>query len=133
MSMRALTGGRLAYVTVPIKGKYMREICHYETGKGIVRETVKADAGYMVYFPQGHALHIRTREQLEVHGFDETAEIINMEGMHDPKSPLGKLYLSQNEAARKQAFRDLENEVITVVERGAGKQQINLVEAKEAA
>jgi len=38
--------------------------------------------------------------------------MINMQGLHDPESPLGKMLAAQDDAARADAYNDLEQAVM---------------------
>jgi hypothetical protein len=44
-----------------------------------VESTVEVPRGYMVYFPAGHSIRVRTREELHRLGFDHGAELIDMD------------------------------------------------------
>lgn len=45
----------------------------------LVRKTVKENMGYMVYFPTGASMHVRTKEELNRLGFNTPAELIDLE------------------------------------------------------
>lgn len=129
--MRVSRGGaRLSYVVVKVEGEVEREVCEYVSPKharskngersrrgrraqsGIVRKKIMQPGGYIVYFPRGHAVRFRDEDHLAQYGLDQEPDIINMQGLHHPKSPIGKLLLSQDSAARKGAMQDMREQVI---------------------
>jgi hypothetical protein len=105
-------GARLSYVVVPLDGVVKRETITYNREGGLRKKTVEQPAGYMVYFPQGHALRFKTKADLEQYGLNVEPHIINMNGMHTRNSPMGKLMAAQDEEARKKAYVSLEDQVI---------------------
>lgn len=132
MSAQAvMTGARLAYVVVPIVGTVRREKHLLETkaknkdGKATMIETkVKKHEepfGFMVYFPRGHAIRIRDEAQLRHYNLDGPPKFINMQGLEDPNSPVGKLMRAQDENERKGIMSDLERNVVQMVETRVGK------------
>lgn len=123
--MMQLSGARMAYVVVALKGEVEREVTYMKQKKvgkhrdgtdrvshELVREMRKEPAGFMVYCPRGHAIRVRNADDLKKYGLDKQAHIINMDGLADPNSPLGKMMLSQDEASRKGGFLDMQNAVI---------------------
>lgn len=44
-----------------------------------VEKTVTVPYGYNVYFPAGHSIRVRTKEELQRLGFDQDAELIDEE------------------------------------------------------
>lgn len=105
-------GARLAYVVVPLDGVVKREQVTYNRKGGLQKKMVEQPAGYMVYFPQGHAIRFRTKADLEAYGLHLEPEIINMDGMHARNSPMGKLMTAQDDESRKKAYVSLEDQVI---------------------
>ena len=133
MAIAGLNGSRLAYVVTPLNGELEREHVRITTkeigttsnGKPRVTHTMerylkKEPAGFMAYFPRGHAIRIRTKKELEQYGLDKPAHIINIEGMHDPNSPMGKLVAAQDQEARSGAFLDMQKAVIQMATRKSG-------------
>lgn len=130
-----MQGGRLAFVIRPIEGIVHRE--HIEV-KVLKKATANSKArhsfervvkeepgGYMVYFPMGHAIRVRTDATLREFGLDGEAEVVDVSGLYDPKSPAGRLMVAQNEQAKKAAFVDLEKQVIDYVARKVGRDLLN--------
>jgi hypothetical protein len=105
-------GARLSYVVVPLDGVVKREQTIYTRKVGLQKRVVEQPAGYMVYFPQGHALRFRTKAELEAYGLHHEPNIINMSGMHTKNSPVGKMLAAQDDEARKKAYVSLEDQVI---------------------
>ncbi len=124
-----MQGTRLAFVVRKIKGKVKRNRITIKTieskvkGKAdrheMITEPVDKEAGFMVYFPRGHALRL-DEAGLARYGLDKEPEIVNLTGLHDPNSPAGKLFYAQEEGARKAAFQDLEQQVIDLVTHKVG-------------
>lgn len=104
----------MAFVVVPIEQVVKRQVCRFDKkgGKGIIHREEDQPGGFMVYFPRGHALRLRSRAELAHYGLDQEPNIINMSGLADRNSPLGRLLSSQDEQARKCAMHDLERAVI---------------------
>lgn len=77
----------MAYEVHKLPGEVKVERCKIEkrdAGNGktrnvIVREQLKADAGYMVHFPNGNSIRVATKEKLAEMGFDVPAPFIDME------------------------------------------------------
>jgi hypothetical protein len=45
-----------------------------------VEKEVEVPHGYNVYFPAGHSIRVRTKEELERLGYDQPAELIDEDG-----------------------------------------------------
>lgn len=123
-------GARLAYHVVALPGEIEREVVEYISPKGVrrmgrdrkrgekkpetglVRRMIKQPAGYLVYFPRGHVVRFRDEEHLAQYGLDKEPSIINMQGLHNPNSPIGKLLRAQDEGKRAEAFASMEKQVI---------------------
>lgn len=125
MATAHMNGSRLAYVVVPLKGNVVRdqiELVEKPAGRykdGTVRNTFsmkrvpkEEPAGFMVYFPRGHALRFKSMDQLKQYNLDKKPHIINLEGLNDPNSPIGRLLAEQDENSRRGAFQTLEQSVI---------------------
>ncbi len=119
-----MNGARLAFVVRELQGtvrreKYVMKLVKKANPNGKTRdqyemksEMVEEPAGFMVYFPRGHVVRVPTRKLLEHYGLHLKPRIINMEGLADPNSPLGKLMTAQDEQARAGAMIDMERLVI---------------------
>ena len=110
-----LNGSRLAYVVVKQEGSVKREK-HYWSKDGIKKKLVDEDAGYLVYFPRGHAIRVKTLSMLRHYQLHKEPRIIQLEGLNDPNSPLGKMFLSQDPHLRMASYRELEQMVINLAE-----------------
>lgn len=123
--MQGFKGARLAFAVKELKGEVERDVItmtekkvgKYRDGTDrivheMVRSKRKVPAGFMVYCPRGHAIRVRNRADLAKYGLDRQANIINMDGMADPNSPLGKMMYAQDETARKGGFNDLQDAVV---------------------
>jgi hypothetical protein len=124
----AMNGSRLEFVVVPLQKKIKRKVMKFKRGEGLVAQMRDEDAGFMVYFPRGHALRM-TSVQLKKYRLNRKPNIINLEGLHDANSPVGRLMAEQDEKGRQEAYRDLEQEVIQMVTTRSG--QHILTEAEE--
>ena len=117
-----IVGARLAYVVRELQGTVKREKCKLvlaKRGSGKSKdqyewkkEMTEEPAGYMVYFPRGHVVRIPTRQLLEHYNLHMKPRIINLEGLTDPNSPLGRVMMAQNTDARAGAMLDMETMVI---------------------
>src|SRR4249920_1102954 len=110
-----LSGSRLAYVVVKQEGSIKREV-HYWTKEGIKKKMIDEDAGFLVYFPRGHAIRVRSLAMLRHYQLHKEPKIIQLEGLNDPNSPLGKMFLSQDPHLRMASYRELEQMVINLAE-----------------
>jgi|SRR5690349_18492942 len=118
-----LHGTRLEYVIVPIEGtvkrKEYRLVPKVKNKEGKVtsheRKEVIVDVpgGFMVYFPRGHALRM-TEADLIRYNLKRPPKIINMQGLADPNSPLGKLMAAQDDGSRAEAYQSLQQKVIAL-------------------
>ena len=124
---RHRSGTRLAYVVVPLEGEVerpqyqmvARQIGFSSDGRTPrftheMKQIMKKEpAGFMVYFPRGHAIRIRTREELREFNLDvEDIPLVSLTGLNDPKSEIGKLLSAQDDKQRKVAWDSLENKTI---------------------
>lgn len=108
-------GARLAYVVVDLNetvGTVKREVITWTKKDGLKRKTVEEPAGYMVYFPRGHVVRLRNKEELRHYRVDGPAPIINLQGLNDPNSPIGRMLMSQDEGTRRGAMESMEKAVI---------------------
>jgi hypothetical protein len=110
-----MNGARLAYVVVDLSqtlGTVKREVTTWTKRDGLKRKMVEQPAGYLVYFPRGHVIRLPDKEALRHYGLDGRPPIINMQGLNDPNSPIGRMLLGQEEDARRGAMETLEKQVI---------------------
>lgn len=115
MAQPVATGARLAYVVVDLAetiGTVKREVTKWTKAKGLHKEMVEEPAGFLVYFPRGHVIRFRTKEELRHYGLDGKPPIINLEGLSDPRSAIGAMLFGQDEMARRGAYESLEKQVI---------------------
>lgn len=123
MMQAHMTGARLAFVVVPQEGTVMRKVNKW-TKKGIQESYVEQPAGFMVYFPRGHVIRLRDKTELRRYKLDRPARIINLEGLSDPNSAIGKMMMAQDDATRKGAFQSLEEQVIKIATAASGKVEL---------
>lgn len=126
MQVGMASGTRLAYVVVKIEGKLEREQYTIDRKKvGLTSDgkprymndmkkiMVEEPGGFMAYFPRGHVVRMRTIEDLEHYGLQVgKAPLINLAGLNDPNSALGKLMQAQDQQGRADAWNALEQQVI---------------------
>jgi hypothetical protein len=108
-------GARLAYVVVDLNetvGTVEREVVTWTKNGGLKRKMVTEPAGYMVYFPRGHVIRLKSKEELRHYKVDGPAPIINLQGLNDPNSPIGRMLMSQDEDTRRGAMESMEKAVI---------------------
>jgi len=125
-----LRGSRLAYVVVKQDGVVQREV-HYWSKDGIKKKLMDEDAGYLVYFPRGHCIRLRSMAQLKHYKLHKEPQIIQLEGLNDPNSPLGKMFLSQDPGLRAASYHQLEQMVIDLVHTH-GKVEVKDFEPRDA-
>lgn len=120
MSMAAMQGPRLAYVVVPIKKTVKRMVTTFEKGVGLREVPTEEEGGYLVYFPRGHALRL-TEKELKRYKLGKRAKaFVDLAGLTDPESPMGKVFMAQNDQARTAGWRDLEKMVIQLATARSG-------------
>lgn len=107
-----MPGVRLSFVVVALEGTVRRLKTRYTKDEGLVQEDAEEPAGFLVYFPKGHALRLKDEAALKKHGLDKAPLFINMQGLTDPNSPLGKIFAAQEEGARQGAYATIEEGVI---------------------
>lgn len=73
-----------------------------EDGRNVEKE-VEVPAGYMVYFPAGHSIRVRTDEELKRLGYDQPAELIDEDG--EVVGTTQQMSLKKNVAARSAASK----------------------------
>lgn len=111
---KVLEGPRLPYVVVRLDGTVPVEKTTFDrrTGK-LVTETKDVPAGYLAFFPAGHYLHIRTKEELIRYKLDKKPKPIAADGM--------ALHPSQSVD---KSYENLEADVVSFVRAKVG--QINI-------
>jgi hypothetical protein len=129
MAHGVLKGSRLAFVVVKQEGTVKREK-HYWSKEGIKKKLVEEDAGYLVYFPRGHAIRVRSLARLRHYQLHKEPAIIQLDGLNDPNSPLGKMFMSQDPMLRMASYRDLEQMVINLAE-ARGKIEVKDFEPRD--
>lgn len=110
-----MNGARLAYVVVDLAetvGTVKREVVTWTKRDGLKKKMVEQPAGYLVYFPRGHVVRLADKEALRHYGLDGRPPIVNLQGLNDPNSPIGRMLLGQEEDARRGAMDTLEKQVI---------------------
>lgn len=112
---------RLAYVVVKLKGTVRRNITVHDKEKGLVTKATDQPAGFMVYFPRGHALRIRDEAMLKHYNLHRPPIMANLEGLHAPDSPVARMLNAQSDEQRQLAYADLEKQVIQIVSVKAGR------------
>ncbi len=118
-------GARLAYVVKKLEGKVARTNFKFNRRIGKIEPyEVEEDAGYLVFFPRGHYLRIRTKEDLVRYRLNYKPSIISMTGLTDPNSPVGKLMAAQDEGERIKAWEDMEADVAALVRKNVGPMSI---------
>lgn len=118
-------GARLAYVVKKLEGTLKRKNFKFNRRTGKIEAfDVEEDAGFLVFFPRGHYLRIRTREDLVRYKINYKPAIISMTGLMDPNSPVGKLMSAQDEGERVKAWEDMEADVASLVRKSVGPMSI---------
>lgn len=116
----AMSGPRLAYVVVPIKKTVKRAVTTFEKGVGLKEELREEDGGFLVYFPRGHALRL-TEKELKRYKLGRRAKaFVDLAGLTDPDSPMGRVFMAQNEQGRAAGWKDLERMVIQLATARSG-------------
>lgn len=115
-----MSGARLAYTVVELEGTVRRPIVRLDPGKGIVHEDVDVPAGYLVYFPRGHVLRFKSKEELKRYGLDRPPRVINLAGLLSSSSPDGQLLMEQDEGAREGVMVNMQNAVMQLATARSG-------------
>jgi hypothetical protein len=122
MAQAMMTGARLSYVVVPQEGTVRRTVHQFKKGGvGIITKSVEEPAGYLVYFPRGHVIRVKDKAMLRHYKLDKEPQIINLQGLYDRNSAVGKLMTAQDDAARRNAMVSLEQQVIKLAEAHSGR------------
>lgn len=135
-----MSGSRLEFVVVPLDGEVVRYHTRFEgkkkngaTGRGLYKERVSEPAGFMVYFPRGHALRFRDMAELKRYRLNREPKFINLQGLNDPNSPIGKVLAAQDDKARAGAMKDLQQFVIDLATAKTGKELLTIEETEQEA
>lgn len=68
-----------AFETERLDGPKVERTVHaVSKGGGFVTKVVKSDLGYMVYFPKGHSIHVRSEKELRRLGFHVSPGLIDL-------------------------------------------------------
>jgi hypothetical protein len=121
MSMAQMAGARLAYVVVPQEGSVRRNVHKWTKGKGVVVTSIEEPAGFLVYFPRGHVIRIRDKKELRHYKLDKDPQIVNLQGLNDPNSPIGKLMMAQDESSRTLAMANIQKSVMQLAQAQSGR------------
>lgn len=70
---------RPRFETEPVKDQNFTRTVAKHDGKTFSYAKKSEKGGYMVYFPQGHSIHVRTDKELKRLGFDRPSGFIDME------------------------------------------------------
>lgn len=138
-----MNGARLAFVVRKLNGNVKREKVEFvvtkkgQNGKNDTHDMKRVmkdePAGFMVYFPRGHAIRVPTLDLLKHYGLDGKPRIINANDiLADPNSPLGKIIGAQTEEERRNGMLDLERMVIQMATAKSGP-VVMAEQVKEAA
>lgn len=133
-----MQGARLSYVVIEQEGTVRRNVHKLGSkGVGLVKKNVEEPAGFLVYFPRGHVLRLKTRDDLKHYNLHKAPRIVNLQGLNDPDSPIGRLMYAQDEAARAGAMEDLQQQVVRLAEAKSGRivvtQDVADLETEDAA
>lgn len=129
MAQAYMTGSRLSYVVVELDGAVTRKINTWNKKTGLSNKFVDQPAGFLVYFPRGHVLRIRDKAMLRHYKLDKAPTIINLDGLSDPNTPLGRMMMSQDDAQRRGAFESMEKQVMKLAQSKGGKVEVTRNEA----
>lgn len=72
-----------AFTIQKLEGTYEQDRTSLVDGK-VTQTTEKHDRGWLATFPQGHTLHVTSREELQRLGLDKTSAFIDMESGAQP-------------------------------------------------
>lgn len=118
----AAHGSRLAFVTRKVNGKIKRTLRTWDAkAKEIKTKEVVVDAGYFVYFPAGHYIHVPDEATLVKAGFNRPPKIVDLSGIHDPNSAIGQVLFAQDSQEREDAYAAMEQNVIDMVHARVGQ------------
>jgi len=70
------------YIVQKLDGKRKRTIASPTEKGGFDYNEIEEPAGYMVFFPSGSSIRVRTDDELKRLGFDSPANLVDMESGH---------------------------------------------------
>ncbi len=115
-----MKGPRLEFVVRPMKGKV--KVPHHSfdpAKKKVVSVLNTEDFGYLVYLPNGNSYRLN-KDQLKKYGYDRQPTILNFDQVNDTKTPAGRYKFAMDDAQRKKAWLELEEQVIKACVRRHG-------------
>lgn len=118
--MTMQSGARLAYLVVEMEGTVRRPVHKWTKAKGLTVVDAEEPAGYLVYCPRGHVVRLKDRKALKQYGVSEEAPIVNIAGLQDPNSKVGKMMRSQDAEVRRKGYADLEKQVQQLAQAKSG-------------
>lgn len=124
MRAPSTNGARLSYVVIPLEDDLEREVTVWTKETGLTKQMRSEPAGYLVFFPRGHVMRIRTEAELAHYGLDKDPKFMDMKGLYDPNTAVGKLFSSQDEDERAASYRQLEAHVIQLATAKSGRGSI---------
>lgn len=111
-----LPGARLQYVVVDLEKFYPEGLKRMKTkwskATGLEQYEEVEPAGYLIYCPRGHAIRLKNDKQLKQYNLDRQPRIVNMQGLLDPNSDVGKLMFAQDQESRENSMNILRGHVI---------------------
>lgn len=119
-SSEGMKGPRLEFVVRPLKGKRKKPYHSFDpVKKKIVSVLNDEDAGFLVYLPNGHSYRL-SKSELEKHGYNRQPTILNFDQVNDTKTPAGRYKFAMDDKQRKEAWKELEEQVIRACVRRHG-------------
>lgn len=108
------TGGAvLAFVTRVVTGTVLQNSCKFDPDlQEITRTMVPVKNPVIVFFPNGSTI-VMPEKLAEQKGFFQMPTIINFEAVNDANSIAGRFKFSLNEQAKRDAWEQLEQSVIS--------------------
>ena len=94
------------YEVERLEGTRQREIIKVGKNGEFVKSMVEEPAGFMVYFPSGSSIRVRTEEELRRRGFDVPAPIVDMDTGEVLGVPAGSLkaHSEQKQVKKRRGF-----------------------------
>ena len=123
-----MRGARLAYAVVKLRGTVKRFVYDYDVKKGgLVSKEVEQPAGYLVYFPMGHAVRVKDEVELAQIRFNgeplapDGEVFANMDGINSPNSKIGKLMRTQDKDNHTKLQQNFVDDVVKLVRARSGE------------
>lgn len=117
-------GARLSFVVIPLEGTVKRTVTLWSKDEGLQQVEREEEAGFLVFFPRGHVMRIRTQQELAHYKLDQDPKFMDMKGLYDPNTAIGKLFSSQDGPERVGAYRQLEAQVVALATAKSGRGSI---------